>query len=131
MARKYEQLKVWQAAIELVDGVYSSTRLFPQEERYGLKSQMQRAAVSIASNIAEGYGRGSDAEFARFLCIARGSLFELETQITIAERQNYISRNALSQKVDKVYALLAALIRRIGNDQNQKASGVRLPASDA
>ena len=88
----FKELMVWQKAIDLVTEIYKITRAFPKEEVFGLVSQMQRAAVSIPSNIAEGHERNSEKEFAQFLCIARGSLAELETQIIIAEKLSYIMK---------------------------------------
>ncbi|HWB00364.1 MAG TPA: four helix bundle protein [Pirellulales bacterium] len=82
----YRDLIVWQKAIDLVEAIYDATRGFPTEERYGLSSQLRRAAVSIPSNIAEGQGRASSRDFARFLEIALGSLAEVETQLVIAGR---------------------------------------------
>src|SRR5262245_48512102 len=86
----FEKLDVWQKAIELTDIVYTLTRNFPSDERYGLVSQMRRSAVSIASNLAEGSGRGSNPEFARFIEISYASLMELITQSTIAKRQGLL-----------------------------------------
>ncbi len=91
MSESYRDLRVWQRSMDLVCTVYSETRDFPKEELYGLVSQMRRAAVSIPSNIAEGKGRLTDRDRSHFFCQARGSLHELETQITIARRLSYIS----------------------------------------
>ena len=90
MSGSYREIKVWQKAIELVADIYSCTRSFPREELYGLAGQLRRAAVSIASNIAEGKGRRTDREFLQFLHHARGSVFEVETQLTIASRLGYM-----------------------------------------
>jgi four helix bundle protein len=79
--KSYTDLIAWQKAIALVTSIYAATRTFPKEEIYGLTSQMRRAAVSIPSNIAEGQGRGSTNEFIHFLGTAKGSLFELQTQV--------------------------------------------------
>src|ERR1700733_13543150 len=87
--QSHHNLEVWRIAIDLVDNVYELTLLFPKEERYGLASQMQRCAVSIPSNIAEGSARHSTREFMQFISIARGSLAELETQLIIAQRRGY------------------------------------------
>src|SRR5208283_794307 len=89
--KSYEDLMVWKKAMELVFAVYAATAQFPREEVYGLTSQMRRSAVSIPSNIAEGQGRATKGEFVQFLAHARGSLFELETQILISERLGYLS----------------------------------------
>ena len=88
----YKELIVWQKSIELVIQIYKVTKAFPKEEMYGLTSQMQRAAVSIPSNIAEGHERNSSKEFVQFLYISRGSLAELETQVIIAEKLGYINQ---------------------------------------
>lgn len=114
MCRRYKELRVWQAAMDLVVITHRVTRTFPPEEKFVLTQQMQRSALSIPSNIAEGYGRGSDADLRRFLLIARGSLFELETQALIAAKLGYLDMILLREPIDKVFAQLAALIRRVG-----------------
>src|SRR5690606_9389570 len=112
--RRYQQLVVWRKAMQLVTEVYRVTGGFPDTEKFGLVSQMRRAAVSLPSNIAEGTGRGTDKEFSRFLQIARGSLFELETQIEIATRLGLISQaNGLTEHIDHLFALLSNLIRKL------------------
>lgn len=85
----YRKLKVWLKAMDLTVEIYKLVRLLPKEETYALSDQMRRAVVSILSNIAEGQGRNSDKELINFLSIARGSLWELETQIEICERLGY------------------------------------------
>ncbi len=85
--RSYKDLIVWQKAMDLVDEIYTLVKVLPKEELFALSDQLRRSAVSIPSNIAEGYGRRGHKEFAQFLSIARGSLFELETQILIGIRQ--------------------------------------------
>jgi four helix bundle protein len=85
----YRELKVWQRAIELSVAIYKLTTEFPREELYGLSSQLRRAAVSVASNIAEGYGRGSKGEFRQFVGVARGSVLELQTQLVIAKELGF------------------------------------------
>ncbi len=87
--KNYQDLIVWQEAMDMVEQVYRETAGFPKEETYGLKIQMRRAAVSVPSNIAEGQGRRTKRDFRNFLSIAHGSLRELETQILIAKRLNY------------------------------------------
>ena len=84
MLRNYRELKVWQRAYQLCREVYRATSAFPKEERFGLQSQMRRAAVSVPSNIAEGYGRHSTASYVQSLLIAYGSMCELETQLLLA-----------------------------------------------
>ncbi len=116
MASTFKDLRVWQLAMELVIETYQATKGFPKEEQYGLISQMRRAAVSIASNIAEGKGLRTDADFARFLYHARGSLMELQTQIMIARELQYLTeRNAvvLLQKCEAVGRSLAGLINSL------------------
>lgn len=87
---KYSDLQVWQKAMDLVAEIYEVTRSLPVEERFGLAAQLQRAAVSIPSNIAEGHGRKSTKVFINHLSIANGSLMELETQVQIAQRLGYL-----------------------------------------
>ncbi|MDP3717726.1 MAG: four helix bundle protein [Acidobacteriota bacterium] len=111
----YRDLVAWQRAMTLTELVYHSTSQFPAEERYGLTSQMRRAAAAIPSNIAEGQGRrSSDADFARFLSIALGSLCELETQIELTIRLGFVSREAMATVIGEageVGRLLNGLIR--------------------
>jgi len=90
----FEDLRVWQDSMDLTIQIYKTTNNFPKQETYGLTSQMRPAAVSVPSNIAEGKGHRSDAEFVRFLHHARGSLLELRTQILIARRLDYLSAEA-------------------------------------
>jgi four helix bundle protein len=101
----YKDLVVWQKAIGLVTDVYRCTRCFPREELYGLVSQMRRAAVSVACNIAEGQGRLTRGEFRHFLGMTKGSLLELETQLIIAQRLDYI------EDVSPIFAQLAEVAR--------------------
>ncbi|WP_420238074.1 four helix bundle protein [Telmatobacter bradus] len=86
MSQDFQNLTVWQRAMELAEAVYELTRQFPPEELYGLTSQLRRASISVASNIAEGRGRGSDGDFRRFLAIALGSNYEVQTQLLLARR---------------------------------------------
>jgi len=88
--RNYRDLQIWQKGIELVDVVYSLTSQFPPHELYGLGGQLRRAAISVPSNIAEGWTRQSTKDYIRFLCIAKGSLAEIETQLAIASNLHYI-----------------------------------------
>ncbi len=110
--KDFKSLKIWQKGINLVVDIYKISKEFPQEESYGLTSQMRRSAVSIPSNIAEGSGRNSDKEFKRFLDISLGSLFELETQIIIACELEYLSDNDfnnLSEKVQEEQKMISGL----------------------
>ena len=87
--KNFRDLKVWQLGMQLAEEVYRLSQQFPKHETYGLSSQIQRAAVSIPANIAEGHAIGSTKDFARFLGIAQGSLAELETHLMLAERMKY------------------------------------------
>ena len=89
--KSFDDLVVWQRAIALAKVVYGLQKLLPKEERYAIGDQLRRAAVSVASNIAEGFGRDSAKDFMHFLLIARGSLYELRTQVTIARELGYLS----------------------------------------
>ena len=93
----FEKLEVWNRSIEFADLIYSLTRSFPDDERFGLTNQMRRAAVSVSSNIAEGSARSSRPDFARFLEMATGSLFEIVSQATIGLRQGFISADQYRQ----------------------------------
>jgi len=108
MSQDAGDLIVWQRAIELTVCIYKLTRSFPKDELYGLTSQMRRASVSVASNIAEGRGRLNTAEFRQFLGIAQGSIFELKTQLTVARKldladhKNLDQAESLSEEVSKM-----------------------------
>lgn len=95
--KSYKDLIVWQKSMGLVEMVYQATKTFPKEELYGLTNQLRRAAVSVPSNIAEGQARSSTAEFRNFLSIAHGSLAEVETQLLITERLNYLDSEKLRE----------------------------------
>lgn len=118
MGKSYRDLVAWQKAMDLVAATYRITAQFPRDEIYGLTSQLRRAAVSIPSNIAEGQGRYGTAEFRHFLRQANGSLMELETQLLIAERLDYITSDEASKllnhtaEVGKIlHGLIASLDR--------------------
>jgi len=107
----YRDLIVWQKAMELTKQVYQMTISFPQDEVYGLTSQIRRCAVSIPSNIAEGRGRNSDKEFIRFLNIALGSLYELQTQLELAQAFQYLpSITEVDNRSIEIEKMLNALI---------------------
>ncbi|MGO1425845.1 four helix bundle protein [Halomonas sp. AOP42-D1-22] len=112
--RKHQELRVWQQAMDLVEQIYLITAPFPDDERYGLTSQMRRAVVSVPSNISEGAARGSNKDFIRFLFIARGSLSEIETQLLIAQRLSYIQDVSTTiELIHQVSGLLGGLIRHL------------------
>jgi len=114
--RKHEKLEVWQDAMDLVEHIYKATAGFPNEEKFGLSSQLRRACVSIPSNIAEGAARGSVQNYKRFLVVARSSLTELETQLQIAERLNFLPKAEFYlEECNKVFAKLSALIKSLEN----------------
>ena len=114
--KDFKSLKVWQKGINLVVEIYKSTKNFPQEELYGLTSQMRRSSVLIPSNIAEGSGRSSDKDFHRFLEISLGSSFELETQLIIAHELEFITDDNfidISNKVHKIQKMITGLKKSI------------------
>jgi len=90
--KSYKELNIWKKGVEIVDRIYEITEDFPQKELYVLTSQMQRSAISIPSNIAEGFARSHTAEYRQFLRMALGSCAELETQLIIARRRNYTTK---------------------------------------
>lgn len=112
----YKDLKVLQISMDIAEQVYRLTESFPKQETYGLTSQLQRAAVSIPSNIAEGHTRDSTKEFLQFLSIALGSLAELETQLMLAERFKYLDNSALTAmllKTEETGRMLRGLQRTL------------------
>ena len=113
----YKELKVWQKSMELAKEIYSLVKKLPKEELYVLSDQMRRAAISIPSNIAEGNGRKSHTEYSRFLDIARGSQFELETQLHICIMLNYLTENETQKAfelISEVGRMLNSLIIKFG-----------------
>ena len=114
--RGFRDLTVWQKAMDLAANVYRVTNDFPADERFGLTSQMRRAAVSIPSNIAEGHARNSTGEFIQLLGYAKGSLAELETQAEIAERLQIITRERnceLNREMQEVGRMLSGLLNSL------------------
>jgi four helix bundle protein len=112
----HKDLLVWQRGMVLVETVYVKTAKFPVGEQWGLVSQMRRAAVSIPSNIAEGYGRQATGEYRHHLSIARGSLLELETQILLCQRLNYLETteaDPLLTEIDELSRMLATLVSKL------------------
>ena len=117
--RNFQELTTWQEAMAIAEETYRYTPTLPPEERFGLQVQMRRAAVSIPSNIAEGNGRRSDREFARFAAIAYGSASELQTQALIAKRTHLGAQDQLGDlldRIDELRAMLSSLINRLGSD---------------
>jgi four helix bundle protein len=131
MPGTYEDLKVWRRAMDLVLEIYRSTSSFPKQEIYGLTSQMRRAAVSIPSNIAEGKGRFYRKELLQFLFHARGSLLELQTQITIGRELGFLppaEGKKLADMASEVGRLLNGLVNRFQDEPNAhtfQVSGLR------
>ena len=114
--RPHYRLEAWKNAMDLVDEVYELTNVLPDEEKFGLISQMRRCSVSVPSNIAEGAARNSDAEFAHFVNIAKGLLSELETQVIISKRQNFLSDiSEIIDLIEKVSSQLAGLHTHLKN----------------
>ena len=122
MINSYKDLKVWNKAMDLTTMVYDALKTFPPKEEYGLSSQMRRSSVSIPSNIAEGYGRNSTLDYCRFLQIALGSVYELETQVELARRLDYVDNdtaNKLATQLTEVGRMLNSLINKIKLDKNK------------
>jgi four helix bundle protein len=117
--KKYIELNVWIEARKLVSDIYSTTRSFPKEEQFGLSSQMRRCAVSIPSNVAEGCGRNHKKDSLQFFFIARGSLYELETQLFLSKDLTFIDEINLDNllvKLEVVRKLLNGFIRYYNSD---------------
>lgn len=117
----YKELIVWQKSMDLVVEIYKMVKLLPKEETYALSDQMRRAVISIPSNIAEGKGRDSIKEFIYFLNIARGSCFELETQIQACLRVQYLTEDKVAFSLDllnEVGKMLSAMIKNLKSPKN-------------
>ena len=118
--RDFREIKVWEKAHLLTLEVYKATASFPTEERYGLTSQLRRSSASIAANIAEGFGRGGNAELARFLQIGMGSVSEVEYHILLAKDLNLLSKKIyddLNGRVVEVKRMLASLLMKVRRDR--------------
>lgn len=116
--KSYRDLNIWKLGIEIVEEIYKITNNFPQTEVYALTSQMRRAAISISSNIAEGFSRNHNKEYKQFLYVALGSCAELETQIEIASKLGYVSSNIkeyLLQKTNSLSRMVMSLIKCLVN----------------
>lgn len=116
----YKDLIVWQKSMDLVDEIYRLVKFLPKEETYALSDQMRRAAVSIPSNIAEGYERHSTKEYVNFLCIARSSRAELETQLYICLRQNYLNQEQTEKAFDLCNQIQRIINKLIKNNTENK-----------
>jgi four helix bundle protein len=117
--KSYKDLKIWKRSIVLVKNIYDITSLFPNEELYGLTSQLRRSGISIPSNIAEGFTRYYNKEFRQFLYIALGSCAELETQLIIANRLNYLEadiKSKISNDLEVICKMITNLIKKLNND---------------
>ncbi len=110
------KLLVWQRAVDLCPAVYNLSRKFPRDEIYGLVNQIRRASVSIPSNIAEGYGRGTREQYRHFLCIARGSYLEVQTQLAIADRLGFVNSSEIAEVenlASEVGRMLASILKKL------------------
>ena len=118
MGQSFKELVVWQRAVQMTLAIYKLTASFPASERFGLTNQMRRAAVSVASNIAEGYGRSTKGEYVQFLGHARGSNCELQTQLVISKEldfgteQLHVAVESLSGEVNKMLTAIMSKLRR-------------------
>lgn len=119
----FRELQIWKESMELVKNVYLFTNLFPDSEKYGLCSQIQRSAISIPSNIAEGSGRSSEVEFVRFLRISISSSYELETQIILTGNLFLLDVNELLNHVKVIQLKIGGFIRQLNSNitQSQKS----------
>ena len=114
--KTYRDLIIWQKSMDLVAAIYKITKTFPKDETYGLITQMRRCAVSIPSNISEGYGRNSSSDYVCFLHIAMGSLYELQTQLEISLNLNYLEAKGFKKFFEssrEVERMMSSMIRKI------------------
>jgi four helix bundle protein len=121
--KTYKDLLVWQKGVDLVDDLYAVTRKYPKDELFGLISQIRRAAVSIPTNIAEGWGRKSTKNYIQFIRISVGSLYELETLLTISKNQKFIDqkeKTSLSEKIDALGKMLNAILKKLEKHSNEQ-----------
>jgi four helix bundle protein len=120
--RSYRDLRVWNGSVNLAVLVYALTRTFPDREAFGLTSQLRRAAVSVASNIAEGHARSGPRDYLRFLWIARGSLAEVDTQLLIAARLGYVSKSDIENarvEIENLSRMLKRLQQALGQNTSR------------
>ena len=119
----YKELKVWQKGIHLVKDIYKVTDAFPKGEHFGLVDQLRRASISIPSNIAEGNGRHSRGDYIHYLHIARGSCYEMETQVIISKELGFLDEaqyQSLSTQIDEVGRMLNAMIQKLSSTSNNE-----------
>jgi four helix bundle protein len=132
VVRTHRDLVVWHLGLDLANRVYAVTARFPDSEKWGLVSQLRRAAVSVPSNIAEGSARGRTREFIHSLRIARGSLAEVETQLRIAERLGYLHESTdLAQLIERLERMLNGLMTALRRRARQRGSGMPVPGDSA
>jgi four helix bundle protein len=116
--KNYKELDIWKRSAEVAIEIYNISKIFPREELYGLTSQIRRASVSIPSNIAEGFNRYHNKEFRQFLYVSLGSCAEVETQLFIAQRLNYINKektNKLTEELGTIGKMINSLIKKIND----------------
>lgn len=114
--KTYRDLNIWNVGIELVKDVYRLTEMFPKQEMYGIVSQMRRSAISVPSNVAEGFKRFHNKEYRQFLYVTLGSCAELETQLTIAKELGYIQEDKeamLLEKLDHIGRMITSLLKKL------------------
>lgn len=121
MNKPHKKLNVWSDAVDFAQQIYKVTERFPSSEQFGLRSQVRRVAVSIPSNIAEGAARQTKKEFLNFLHVAKGSLSELDTQLEIARRLEYLDQarwEALDERLERIDRMLSGLVRSLRRRNN-------------
>ncbi len=119
--RPHQKLDLWKKSIDLAVSIYRQTEAFPKEEKFGLTQQLRRAAVSVASNVAEGAARSSSNEFRKFLSYSQGSASEISTQLMIASRLNYLSQNdldRLDRDLDDIGRMITGLSKSLNRGEN-------------
>ena len=128
--KNYRELEVWKLSMSFVEAIYKALKTFPPEERYGICDQIRRAAVSVPSNIAEGFGRDTPKEFAHFLSIARGSLYEVMTQLEIASRLGYLAQDSgLYPQAESIGKMLNSLKKRLAASSPASTRSRSTPAA--
>ena len=114
VVRDFQDLVVWQKSVDLIVDLYSATRSFPSEERFGITAQLRRAAISIASNIAEGNGRGTTKDYIRFLSISRGSIYEVRSLLVVCQRLDFLALDSgthFAGRTNEIGRMLSACAR--------------------